>query len=169
MRHRNGETAATPAGPKMGADEFAHPMNDAPPAPPLPAPPTPPTPSTEGTPQRRALLVDADPLLAQLIDEWLAPEGLAVTAAPPAPPGVPDVVIVDLPHPRRNGGVDSIRQLASRHPGVPIIALSPAFFSSVQTCGGVSRTLGVDCVVAKPTTRETLLVAVRRVLAGRRC
>ena len=109
-----------------------------------------------------ALLVDADPLLARLIEEWLATEGLATHTVPPAGGmAACRLVIVDLPYPRRCG-VDSIRAVASRHPGVPIIALSPTIFASVDSCGTVSRALGVDCVLAKPTTRERLLAAVRR-------
>lgn len=111
------------------------------------------------------LLVDADPLLACLLEEWLAAEGLATHTVPPAGgASACRLVIVDLPYPRR-GGVDSIREVASRHPGVPIIALSPTLFSSVESCGTVSRALGVDCVLAKPTTRERLLSAVRRFVA----
>lgn len=119
------------------------------------------------TPAAHVLLVDADPLLACLIEEWLAPEGLAVHPPLPGapasrpPPGGCSLVIVDLPYPRHTG-VDSIREVASRHPGVPIIALSPTVFASVDLCGTVSRTLGVDCVLAKPTSRERLLGAVRR-------
>lgn len=112
--------------------------------------------------RRQVLLVDADPLLARLIEEWLAPEGLAVLTAPGlAAAATCRLVIVDLPYPRRTG-VDSIREVASRHPGVPIIALSPTVFASVDSCGTVSRSLGVDCVLAKPTTRERLLCAVRK-------
>lgn len=126
---------------------------------------------SQATPQapcapRQVLLVDADPLLTRLIEEWLAPEGLAVLTAPKvAAAAACCLVIVDLPFPRRTG-VDSIREVASRHPGVPIIALSPTVFASVDSCGSVSRSLGVDCVLAKPTSRERLLCAVRQFVAG---
>lgn len=117
-------------------------------------------------PPRQVLLVDADPLLARLIEEWLAPEGLAVLTAPRvAAAAACCLVIVDLPYPRRTG-VDSIREVASRHPGVPIIALSPTVFASVDSCGTVSRSLGVDCVLAKPTSRAQLLCAVRKFVAA---
>jgi DNA-binding response OmpR family regulator len=118
---------------------------------------------------RQVLLVDADPLLARLIEEWLAPEGFAVLTASVATTVATAtaccLVIVDLPYPRRSG-VDSIREVASRHPGVPIIALSPTIFASVDSCGTVSRSLGVDCVLAKPTSRDRLLGAVRRFVAA---
>lgn len=136
----------------------------------LAADPTPvaaPGPASSATPAAaatagHALLVDADPLLACLLEEWLAAEGLATHTVPPAGGAAAcRLVIVDLPYPRRRG-VDSIRAVASRHPGVPIIALSPTIFASVESCGTVSRALGVDCVLAKPTTRERLLAAVRR-------
>lgn len=136
------------------------PLSDEPAADPG-AEPTPPSPAA-----RQVLLVDADPLLARLIEEWLAPEGFAVLTAPvAATTAACCLVIVDLPYPRRSG-VDSIREVASRHPGVPIIALSPTIFASVDSCGTVSRSLGVDCVLAKPTSRERLLGAVRRFVAG---
>jgi DNA-binding response OmpR family regulator len=127
-----------------------------------------PAPTPPGPP--RVLLVDADPLLARLIEEWLAPEGFAVLTSPVVAPVVAMaaaccLVIVDLPYPRRSG-VDSIREVASRHPGVPIIALSPTIFASVDSCGTVSRSLGVDCVLAKPTSRDRLLGAVRRFVAA---
>ncbi|MBL8346343.1 MAG: response regulator [Rubrivivax sp.] len=115
--------------------------------------------------RRHVLLVDADPLLARLIEEWLAPEGLSVLTTPVvAMAAACCLVIVDLPYPRRTG-LDSIREVASRHPGVPIIALSPTIFASVDACGTVSRSLGVDCVLAKPTSRDRLLGAVRRFAA----
>lgn len=114
---------------------------------------------------RHVLLVDADPQLAGLIGEWLAPEGFALLASPHAATGAACcLVIIDLPYPRRSG-LDSIREVASRHPGVPIIALSPTIFASVDSCGTVSRSLGVDCVLAKPTSRERLLAAVRQFVA----
>jgi hypothetical protein len=50
------------------------------------------------------------------------------------------LVIDDLPYPRRTGLV-SIREVASRHPGGPLIALSPTIFASVDACGTVSRPL----------------------------
>jgi DNA-binding response OmpR family regulator len=128
---------------------------------------------------RRAVeLVDVDAALQGLLESWLHDEGIDVVApgaaASAAEPGAAasaanpaaaaiDLVIVDVPFPRQ-GGVDLIRRIANRHPAVPVLALSSTFFSGVECCGPVARTLGVACVLPKPVTREALAAAVRRVL-----
>ena len=114
---------------------------------------------------RRVRLVDADETSRELLGQWLStldctvvPEPAAGADPPPA-----DLVIVDVPFPRC-GGVDLVRRIAGQHPATPILALSTNFFSGIECCGPVARTLGVDCVLPKPATREALATAVRRVL-----
>lgn len=80
-----------------------------------------------------------------------------------APAPAVDLVVVDLPFPRQ-GGVDLIKRINSRHPATPILALSSSFFSRIECCGPVARDLGVDCVLPKPATREAIAAAIRRVL-----
>jgi DNA-binding NarL/FixJ family response regulator len=113
----------------------------------------------------RARLVDTDDVMRGLLDEWLAALGCTVVAEPgadAAPPKV-DLVIVDVPFPRQ-GGSELVQRVARQHPGTPILALSPNFFSGIECCGPVARALGVDCVLPKPATREALATAVRLVL-----
>jgi CheY-like chemotaxis protein len=100
-----------------------------------------------------------------LLEEWLLTMGCEVVANPgPAGAAPPvDLVIVDLPFPRQ-GGVDLVKRITSRHPATPIVALSSNFFSRIECCGPVARDLGVDCVLPKPATREAIAAAVRRVL-----
>jgi CheY-like chemotaxis protein len=114
-------------------------------------------------------LVDVDPALQGLLETWLRDEGIEVVepgagATAPNAAAAIDLVIVDVPFPRQ-GGVDLIRRIASRHPAAPILALSSTFFSGVECCGPVARALGVACVLPKPVTREALAAAVRRVLS----
>ena len=114
---------------------------------------------------RRVRLVDADAIWRDLLGQWLYTLGCTVLPEPPegeAPPPA-DLVIVDVPFPRC-GGVDLVRRIATQHPATPILALSTNFFSGIECCGPVARTLGVDCVLPKPATREALASAVRRVL-----
>jgi DNA-binding response OmpR family regulator len=117
--------------------------------------------------QPRILVVDTDRALLALLEEWLDVCGWCVASdqdhAATACTGRFDVLIVDVPHPKR-GGVELLQQLAARHPGAPIIALSSTFFPGVETTGGVARTLGVACVLPKPVARESLIAAVRSLL-----
>jgi two-component system nitrogen regulation response regulator GlnG len=103
----------------------------------------------------RVLVVDADPALAGLLEEWLSREGCTVV------PERPDLVVVDLPFPRERGA-ELIERMARAHPGAPIIALSSNFFAGVEASGALARTLGVACVLAKPLTREALVNALRQ-------
>jgi DNA-binding NarL/FixJ family response regulator len=111
-------------------------------------------------------VIDADDLWRVLLEQWLQGLGcevLPAAADDQAPAPAVDLVIVDLPFPRQ-GGVDLVKRITSRHPATPIVALSSNFFSRIECCGPVARDLGVDCVLPKPATREALAAAVRRVL-----
>jgi CheY-like chemotaxis protein len=103
----------------------------------------------------RVLLVDADPALRGLIEEWLADEDW------PLVDERPDVLLVDLPSPREQGpGV--IKRISNAHPHAPVVALSSSFFDGIESHGAIARSLGVTSVLPKPLTREALLAALRR-------
>jgi DNA-binding response OmpR family regulator len=113
----------------------------------------------------RALIVDADPALFGLLEEWLAAQGFGVARdaeACGAPDGY-DLIVADVPAPR-SGGLALLRRLSEDHPGTPILALSSSFFAGIDTMGAVARSLGVAGVLPKPVTREALLLTVDRVL-----
>ncbi|WP_088278354.1 response regulator [Ideonella sp. A 288] len=121
------------------------------------------------TPLHRVLVVEADGPLIGLLQTQLEAEGCLVTAESAAEPGAPaDLIVVDLPYPRQ-GGVDSIRRIATRHPMTPILALSSTFFAGIECWGPVARELGVDCVLPKPASCQALGQAVRRLLARGGC
>ena len=60
----------------------------------------------------RILIVDADPALSGLLEEWLAEEGCRVVDHDP------DLVAIDLPL-SKAAGVKLVSELAARHPGKP--------------------------------------------------
>jgi CheY-like chemotaxis protein len=114
------------------------------------------------------LVVDADPALAALLAEWLCEAGCDVEH-----PGLDhtnhgrryDLAIVDVPFPRR-GGASRVAEIAARYPGLPIIAVSAAFFPGVDACPEVASRLGVSLTLSKPLFRHALLRAVQRLLTG---
>jgi DNA-binding NarL/FixJ family response regulator len=126
----------------------------------------PPAARSDSTGPFRVCVIDADDAWRVLLEQWLQDLGCEVVApardGSAAAPAV-DLVIVDLPFPRQ-GGVDSVKRITSRHPATPILALSSNFFSRIECCGPVARDLGVNCVLPKPATREAIAAAVRRVL-----
>jgi CheY-like chemotaxis protein len=111
----------------------------------------------------RVCVIDTDPAWHVLLEEWLSALGCVVVPDNEAVSQRVDLVLVDVPFPRQ-GGVDLVQRVASRHPATPIVALSSTFFSRIECCGPVARALGVDCVLPKPATREAISAAVRRVL-----
>ena len=115
--------------------------------------------------QPRILVVDTDRALLGLLEEWL--DGCAVESGRDRATGPNggrfDLLIVDVPNPKR-GGVELLHALAAHHPDTPIIVLSSTFFPGVESTGGVARTLGVACVLPKPVGRESLLSAVHGLL-----
>jgi DNA-binding NtrC family response regulator len=64
----------------------------------------------------RVLLLDADPALAELLEEWLASQGCTAVGEHP------DVVVVDLPFPREHG-LQVLKQVGDAHPDTPVVAM----------------------------------------------
>jgi DNA-binding response OmpR family regulator len=116
----------------------------------------------------RILVVDADPALLGLLEEWLAGQRCQVLAdgGDAAAQDCVDLAVVDVPFPR-HGGLCQIKRVAERHPGVPILALSSNFFAGVASSGMAARALGVAAALPKPLSREALLAAVGKLLDRR--
>ena len=115
----------------------------------------------------RVLLLDLEPALGGLVAEWLAGLGIATVATSAGSreslePAA--LAIVDVAFPRQ-GGAERLQALTRDLPGMPLLALSPAFFAGVAGSSSVARRLGVDEVLPTPVRRDDLIAAVRRLLA----
>lgn len=134
------------------------------------------TSTTDLPPARRILVIEEDSAVNDLLAAWLEDVGHAVVrenaadigaadAAAASAPGEPvDLVVLDIPDPRRHG-VDWVRRVAQRHPMTPLLALSCSLLAGVDCSGTVARRLGVGAVLPKPVSRERLLAQVDALLA----
>lgn len=110
--------------------------------------------------RRRVLVIGADADLAAWIEAGLPVDGYDVRVRSAVDgDGRPDLVIVDLPYPSR-ACVDSLRARLAPHDRLPILVLSSGVFASVACCGPATRALGVDGLLAKPSTGDALRRAV---------
>lgn len=124
------------------------------------------TPAPATPPGRSAtvLLVDVDAALTGLVAEWLASLGIEAREERDAVPGARyDLLIVDIPFPRRDGA-QRIARVVQEHPDTPVIAISAAFFRGVVCCGMITGKLGVAGVLPKPVPRADFLDLVQRLL-----
>ncbi len=108
----------------------------------------------------RIAVVDADPVLYGLLEQWLAEHGWSVRRELSAPV---DLVIVDVPFPR-DGRAGVLKRLAAEMPGVPVLALSSNFFAGIEANGAVARSLGVAATLPKPLSQGLLLATVGKLL-----
>ena len=111
------------------------------------------------------LLVDDDPEIVELAEEYLRVHGFDVVTARDGGAGVevlvqrlPDVLLVDLALPVIDGH-EVVRRARSVEATarIPIIAYT-------GHAGGVDEAVGFDVVLTKPGKPHELLAAVRRVL-----
>jgi len=114
----------------------------------------------------RALLIDDDPRLAQLLGTYLAPHGVALSHAANGPVGLSrlaeggiDVVLLDVMMPGMDG-LEVLRQLRSRS-SLPVVMLTAR---GDETDRVVGLELGADDYLAKPAYPRELLARIRAVL-----
>ena len=108
------------------------------------------------------VIIEEDKLMRGLLVEWLSAEGYSVHAAAPDDSQAsddPDLVIVDVYMPRREG-VERLRAVKAAHPETPLIAISGQFRPGLPGSCAAAEALGVRQVIAKPFARRDLLAAV---------
>ncbi|HEU0116798.1 MAG TPA: response regulator transcription factor [Thermomicrobiales bacterium] len=115
---------------------------------------------------KQILVVDDEPEIARIVRDYLAAAGFGVTTAADgesalaaARAGRPDLVILDLGLPRRDG-LDVLRELR-RAGDVPVVVLTAR---GEETDRIVGLELGADDYVVKPFSPKELVARVRAIL-----
>lgn len=121
---------------------------------------------------KKILIAEDEAELREVLATWLGRKGFAVATAEDgveaceaAEADVPDLVLLDLMLPRRDG-YTVLFHLRSR----PETRAVPVLFISAEPVKGhdeIARTLGAQGFLAKPFRLETLVAAIEDVLAGR--
>jgi two-component system response regulator RstA len=117
----------------------------------------------------RALIIDDDARLAELLRAYLSPHDVLLAHAPDGPAGLRavaeggvDLVVLDVMMPGMDG-LDVLRRLRERS-GVPVIMLTAR---GDETDRVVGLELGADDYLAKPVRPRVLLARVRGLLRRR--
>jgi len=115
----------------------------------------------------RALVIDDDSRLVELLSTYLGPNGVEVTSAPDGPrglaaleAGVFDVVLLDVMMPGMDG-LEVCRRIRSKPLNVPIVMLTA---KGDETDRIVGLELGADDYLPKPFSPRELLARIKAVL-----
>ncbi len=120
---------------------------------------------------KRILVIEDDPILRDLLAEWLLAAGYGVGVACDGAVGIADaqshrpaLVVTDI-HMPGVGGATVISEVGRMYPGIPVIAISGHFRSDQGLTPAQALALGAVRTLAKPFTRKEMLGAVTA-LAG---
>ncbi|HXE14356.1 MAG TPA: response regulator [Bryobacteraceae bacterium] len=121
------------------------------------------------TEKQRILLVDDDPSIRNLYSKALSQAGFAVETAPNGKAAFqtveqfqPHLIILDLVMPEQEG-IETLLQVQSKNPKVPVLAISGAMGASEYL--SVANILGARRTLEKPIKAERLVQTVRALLA----
>jgi DNA-binding response OmpR family regulator len=120
--------------------------------------------------RRRILVIDDDPGVRSTLAAMLEERGYHVSLAENGERGLaafrrerPDLVITDIVMPVKEG-LETIRELRSEQPEVPIIAISAGARMGRHDFLDIARQLGVWDVAAKPFDPDDFIARVERCL-----
>lgn len=126
--------------------------------------------SPETTPSYDVLVIDDDPGVRSVIRRFLERSGhvcrdaadgnlgLAMLRSHPA-----DLIIVDMLMPEKEGA-ETIREIRSDWPGIPVIAMSGGGAISADDCLRIARALGANKAIRKPFDMKDLQTAIDALL-----
>jgi CheY-like chemotaxis protein len=116
------------------------------------------------------LVIDDDEALRRMILRTLGSKKHRTIEAPNGVEGMklveqhkPDAVITDILMPQKEG-IETIREIRERAPGVKIIAISGGGMSHNLMFLDVARAFGADAALAKPFRPNELSAVVEQVL-----
>jgi DNA-binding response OmpR family regulator len=108
---------------------------------------------------RTMLRITLGKMQHEVIEARNGREALALYATRP-----PDLVITDLVMPEKEG-METIRELRQKYPGVKIIAMSGGGRVSAVDYLKISKTMGAKIILAKPFSNDELETALSSLLA----
>ena len=119
---------------------------------------------------KRILVIEDDPILRDLLAEWLLAAGFCVAVAADGGSGIaealarrPALVVTDI-HMPGTGGAAVISEVGRVYPGLPVIAISAHFRSDHGLAPEEALALGAARTLAKPFKRKDMLGAVIELL-----
>jgi CheY-like chemotaxis protein len=114
---------------------------------------------------QRILVIEDDPILRELVADWLRAAGYRVGVAPDGAAGLadakaqrPDLVVTDI-HMPGVWGAAVILEVGHMYPGTPVIAVSGHFEGRGLTSNDAIA-LGAARALAKPFKRKEMIGAV---------
>ena len=115
---------------------------------------------------QRVLVIEDDPVLRDLLADWLLAAGYGVAVAAEGSAGIasarahrPALVVTDIHMPGVCGDT-VIAEVARLYPEVPIIAISGHFHSGLGLTPEAATALGAARALAKPFKRKDMVGAV---------
>lgn len=124
----------------------------------------------EGANPAAVLVIDDDPGVRSVIRRYLERGGHACQEAENGSLGLQllknssfDLIIVDMLMPEKEGA-ETIREIRSHWPSLPLIAMSGGGAISADDCLRIARALGADRVIRKPFDLKDLQAAMESLL-----
>ncbi|MGE4490238.1 MAG: response regulator transcription factor [Kiritimatiellales bacterium] len=118
------------------------------------------------------LIIDDDPSVQFLFQQFFESEGFTVTLADDGKEGIwkmkqeqPDLVITDIMMPEMDG-LEVIQEIRQHSPELPVIAISGGMRTAPLNFLPHAKKFGACRVFGKPVSLAELLAAVRELLAG---
>jgi two-component system response regulator FlrC len=122
----------------------------------------------------RILVIEDDPILRDLMADWLTAAGYRVEVAADGGAGLaaakahpPALVVTDINMPGI-GGAAVIAEITRAHPGTPIIAVSAHFRAERGFTVEDAKSLGATRTLAKPFCRKDMVGTVTDLLGSAR-